>query len=109
MVSALSGISLRLLPSQHRERRAIRLLRMYAPLGRMYGRDHGAHPPLQKCRRCGQDRSTSEVMAYRTAIVAHDAVTDSMIGEMKVAPLVIMTPRLRLRQFRSEDAEPSAR
>jgi hypothetical protein len=29
-----------------------------------------------------------------------------MIWEMKVAPLVIMTPRLRLRQFRREDAEP---
>jgi RimJ/RimL family protein N-acetyltransferase len=29
-----------------------------------------------------------------------------MISEMKVAPLVILTPRLRLRQFRREDAEP---
>jgi hypothetical protein len=45
-------------------------------------------------------------MAYRTAIVAHDAETDSMIGKMKVASLVIITPRLRLRQFRREDAEP---
>ena len=29
-----------------------------------------------------------------------------MIWDMKVAPLVIMTPRLRLRQFRREDEEP---
>jgi hypothetical protein len=44
-------------------------------------------------------------MAYRTAIVAHDVVTDCMIGEMKVASLVIITPRY----FDAKTQNPSER